>query len=718
MSSDVDGIEEQLSIAFQHALAGEVASGQIEAFPRLKRQLASLERQFLANLAEAVQEVAAGGLASGSPISSPPSGAIGTYIQWLQPHISAAVTTHLQDPTTPLVENIRQRMASDPPGSPSIDPEETVWSRIAQLEAELTDLRAQKPAAPINVWSSQGVEPHAKSKGLTERMGCTASAPPAPAASRRGDDEYPPTLYQQDLRWDDDGFNQWADECSLQWIRVDFLRHLHDTRRLLPACQECPSDCVHVGAPPNGVELFNVTHRYLGFKHPDPKGDHLKDLVEILSDADGADLLHIDWCAFPRCRTADGQLIVKDLSIADYRTPEEVSRQELYSKGSGYLFTYSPIRTIVLHRVPPDSERATLPRPEISSSVWITYELLLAAYCQRVINSGDPVVKSMISPDTLVDPISMIREGVRSGQLHMKEQSELENFIVPNLRRALGTMLPVRDDHRGFRSFCLAAQMGWIKVSYVRRFVAHISTYGDRPFPRRQELPRGTFYEGLPPEGRRKYVVSHGWATEHHPSPSGMKLCKLLAAIDADEGASDDDGIFLDFCSLDQRARPQPAGQQPQRERTIAESRRFYLALWEMTRMYAYGGCRVVVLPEVEPWKLFEPAGTQPEQVYSEVKERVCLRSAVWGWVNEVPYHRRGWCFAEFSCARKAGIIINEHDEAVQAILRARAWPTDVKSYTRDMQDLNIEFTSKGDREYVTYIFNKMSFDPRTAMQV
>ena len=150
------GLEEQLSIAFRHALAGEVANGQIEAFARLKRQLAGLERQFLANLAEAVQEVAAGGLASGSPISSPPSGAIGTYIQWLQPHISAAVTTHLQDPTTPLVENIRQRMATDPPGSPSIDPEETVRSRIAQLEAELADLRAQTPAAPINQPPSEG----------------------------------------------------------------------------------------------------------------------------------------------------------------------------------------------------------------------------------------------------------------------------------------------------------------------------------------------------------------------------------------------------------------------------------------------------------------------------------------------------------------------------------------------------------------------------------
>ena len=46
----------------------------------------------------------------------------------------------------------------------------------------------------------------------------------------------------------------------------------------------------------------------------------------------------------------------------------------------------------------------------------------------------------------------------------------------------------------------------------------------------------------------------------------------------------------------------------------------------------------------------------------------------------------------------------------------ARQWPADVQSYTRDMEDPNIEFTCKGDREYVAYIFNKMSFDPRVAV--
>ena len=95
-----------------------------------------------------------------------------------------------------------------------------------------------------------------------------------------------------------------------------------------------------------------------------------------------------------------------------------------------------------------------------------------------------------------------------------------------------------------------------------------------------------------------------------------------------DEGASDDDGVFLDFCSLDQRARLQLASQPAQRERTVAETRRFSLALLgDVARVLV--GCRVLVLPEIEPWQLFEATGTRPERMYSEVKGRPCLRSAV-----------------------------------------------------------------------------------------
>lgn len=219
---------------------------------------------------------------------------------------------------------------------------------------------------------------------------------------------------------------------------------------------------------------------------------------------------------------------------------------------------------------------------------------------------------------------------------------------------------------------------------------------------------------GVPPLTLRRYVVSHAWASEHHPSPSGVKLHKLLAVLDAD-GASDGDGVFLDYCSLDQRQRPQPPGSPPQRARTVGETRRFYLALWEMSRLYAYNECRVVVLPDVEP------AAEDADERFSEARRRLCGWSRVWGWINDVPYHHRGWCCAEFSCAYKAGIIVNLRDEAVQAVCNARdaegGWPSTVESYAAMMQDASIQFTSKGDREYVTYLFFKMCFDLRAARE-
>ena len=512
----------------------------------------------------------------------------------------------------------------------------------------------------------------------------------------------------KDPRWDDDGFNRWADECQLQWVRVDYLRSLD----ILPAYQDCQPEGLHTGAPPNGVELFNVVHLYLGFRHCDPNGQHLADLHTYLKEANDADLVAIDWCATPQKWTAKTLAVhASSSSVEDPRTPGQLRLYGAFLKHSSYLTTYSPIRTIVLHRVPPDSERANVSHFSITHSAWITYELLFSAYCQRVINSSDAVVKSMISPQSLTSPIKDIREGVRDNRLYTSASiiQDVETVMVPNMRRAFGAMVPVYDDELGFRSFCTAAEIAWVKVSYIRRFV-ELRGASDRPFPRRQELPRGSFYVGVPLDGRRKYVVSHGWATEHHPSPSGVKMCKLLAALDADK-ADDEDGVFLDYCSLDQRHRPQPEGSPPQRERTVAEARRFYLALWEMTRMFAHKGCRVVVLPDLEL------AGDGADECWSDAKERVCRKSSVWGWINDVPYHRRGWCFAEFSCAYKAGIIVNLRD--VQELCGAwdaeGGWPTTVQSYTRMMEDPKIEFTSRGDREYVAYIFFKMCFDLRAA---
>jgi hypothetical protein len=77
----------------------------------------------------------------------------------------------------------------------------------------------------------------------------------------------------------------------------------------------------------------------------------------------------------------------------------------------------------------------------------------------------------------------------------------------------------------------------------------------------------------------------------HHPSPGRNPTHRHLCA-----------GVFIDYCSLPQPA-PMHAPAHLTRgvtlpERTEEETRRFLFALAEMSRMYAYGGCDVVVLKE------------------------------------------------------------------------------------------------------------------------
>jgi len=172
----------------------------------------------------------------------------------------------------------------------------------------------------------------------------------------------------------------------------------------------------------------------------------------------------------------------------------------------------------------------------------------------------------------------------------------------------------------------------------------------------------------------------------------------------------------MDYASLPQRSRPQQEGLPPQRPINAVELKLFRLALFEMSRMYAFSGCKVLVLPELEPVGRYA-GGEALKSVYSESKNRECLRSDTWGWINEVPYENRGWCAAEFACALHAGTIANLSDAGVQTVLRARKWPATVAEYQQMMEDPRIEFTAKGDRDYVAYLFFKMSFDLRKVVE-
>ena len=129
-------------------------------------------------------------------------------------------------------------------------------------------------------------------------------------------------------------------------------------------------------------------------------------------------------------------------------------------------------------------------------------------------------------------------------------------------------------------------------------------------------------------------------------------------------------------------------------DRTKEQQRQFKFAMWEMTRLYAFGECEVIVDPVIDDADSF-PGG----------------RNA-WGKVNTTRYEQRGWCCAECSVANANDRIINRSDPAVQDVLGAREWPSTVEAYDEMMSEnakVPVHFTNRGDKAAVLYNFFKMT---------
>jgi hypothetical protein len=261
------------------------------------------------------------------------------------------------------------------------------------------------------------------------------------------------------------------------------------------------------------------------------------------------------------------------------------------------------------------------------------------------------------------------------------------------VRMLAPAVTPVHVDKAAFNELCHFADVAWLKVSYIRYRARLLG-----PFPRRQDLRVGTCYIGTPPNFARKFVVSHAWASEAHPSPSGDKMrwiAQQLDQISSEHGgpADDDDCVFFDYCSLPRVcARLDPSAslslkprsvcvslssadlsaslserterfarvctpcaerghavpeayytsnnlavRATQEDRTRFEKRVFVRALTGMTRLYAFHECKVLVVPDAE----------------------VVDESAGWGRVNTVPFENRGWvCRRGGSNARASTLLL------------------------------------------------------------
>ena len=202
-------------------------------------------------------------------------------------------------------------------------------------------------------------------------------------------------------------------------------------------------------------------------------------------------------------------------------------------------------------------------------------------------------------------------------------------------------------------------------------------------------------------------------------------------------------------------------------QRTKKEELRFLFALTEMSRMYAYGGCDVVVLKESRPpqdfpngsgealfregatveldgsnvWLLADDGQrsevcvpdaakngggqrvTLAAEVTGKIGEKVAGQSGdasfelanrcLWGFARADPYENRGWCGSEYSIARFHGRIANANSMGVREIDDIRVWPETIESYEAMMEPnaaAPVRFTCESDREIVRFLFYRVCF--------
>jgi hypothetical protein len=502
-----------------------------------------------------------------------------------------------------------------------------------------------------------------------------------------------------DPRWDEHAFAEWLllnkeGHYAICLVRVGYLRRLAHSGGSVQRRGDIPKEAKVYGLPPERSQIFVVSAPYLSSDEHDPRGDMLRQLIQVL-DSSGSD----------GERQANNRDVVFWYPLSMHQRPFSSSLQEeLHDQAVEDIFrihTFSTVRRVILPHVPSWKLKKS-PAFTAFRKGWLMFENILGAYCQQIVNSYEPKVKEGLDPTRLSGAEQLFRH-------ELTFQVEKDRMIaLSELQRACAMMTPVPRDDEGFRAFCINADIAWLTVGYVRELAGR-----GGPFPRRQELDRRpeSSVVGVVPPGR-KFVVSHCWESEFHPSPSGKQFLLLIAELDK-LGASDTDHVFYDYCSLFQASLEMRSdayfkanGGSAHREygqvwytlsgRAPFQERCFRNALWEMGRLYSFKGCEVVVIPDISSPETF-PGG--PE---------------MWGFTNTDAYERRGWCVAEYSIARLCGRIKNGGNPKVRAIDAWRKWPETVSEYATMMEETGereVSFTCKGDREVVKYNFFKMCFN-------
>jgi len=546
-------------------------------------------------------------------------------------------------------------------------------------------------------------------------------------------------------RWDIIGFNKWCDEANIAWIFVGFLRRTLLEEALIPERRldnDLPTGAAHYGAPPSDAQLYAVAFTRLSHHHPDPDGIHLKQLTSDL-DSDGAQ--DTDLVFWAPCSVY--QLAEKDRSCHSGLPAEEQQRirriHDMIRPQQSWrdkVFIHFRIRSVIL----PEPETHETEYPFFRYVITVFF-FVLSTFTQRIVNQTHPAIAQHMTPEFLIQFQRMTQESQdihMSGDDRLKAETEHWRFVSPEggcyfqmyreARRQVGkSLLHARDDSEGFQAACQHAGFRWVLVSFVFELAAR-----GGPPPRCQDLPPGSYIDGVVPDGRQPFVVSYSWSSHKHPCPSGRKLQELARALQ-NLDAKLDDLVFLDWMSLWQGkvTLPQIYADLNQSatyssssssfielpDRSNEQARQFKICLFETTRLYAFRGdsrvkgCKVIVLPKLEKPEDFPDCGTIQEQLNDFCNPPRRETHTDWGFCKSIPYERGGWTSAEYAVARKNGTIANSSDPDVIRVENSREWPASVAQYAKMMrEDIpssdQVVFTNKGDREAVRFNFYKYSY--------
>lgn len=242
------------------------------------------------------------------------------------------------------------------------------------------------------------------------------------------------------------------------------------------------------------------------------------------------------------------------------------------------------------------------------------------------------------------------------------------------------------------------AEIAWIKCSTVRAWARNASG----KLVRRQEIQCTDFVTenemyaswfgtccwcARRSEKRRSFIVSHAWLSKAHPDPDGVHLKEIVEEL-RKARASDDDVVFVDFCSLYQtdlnhpdavailnRGERLPEGHSALR--TPHQNEAFQHAMSIMHELYTWYACEVLIV--------------------SSVPDNSC---------NNIPYYNRGWCFFELAISADYWRIANISTEHAAELLNSNGLPLDVQKFESEFQKK--VFTNKGDEKIVLALYRKL----------